>query len=429
MRTGVATGAGLAWGLAAWPITVVIAFFGSAALNLLRRAFTESVGVWISWPEPTFFGFWAGAALLVGTVTWAFRRRASPWGLWLGGWAWWAVCGAVVATLYPGFGYVFVVPTLAAALVGLTALAMARSGGRVSPAGTTIAFAAPAFVALIVWLPQAWFLKDFIGLGNMPPVALAVAVGLTGSTALFADLPRPGRVIVGLAAITLVLLGVGTRVPVFSADSPQWASVVYALDADSGEARWFYTGFPLPERVFEEGGFGDDYGRPLPWTLGDGGAVAAAPVVALPGPQIDVIETQGDSGIAENEESGIRVRARLHSPRGAPVMQLAFATESAPTTVTFGGVAVPEDEARFPVFDDDFVVYTIWTVPDSGVVAEFSFTSGVEPTLYLADRSYDLPPVARALQAARPTTAVPIGGGDATVVWRRMSLRPRRSGG
>ncbi len=414
VRAGVATGAGLAWGLAAWPITVVIAFFGSAALNLLRRGLTESVAIWISWPEPTFFGFWAGAALLVGTMTWAFRRWAAPWGLWLGGWAWWAACGAVVATLYPGFGYLFVVPTLAAALAGLAALIMARGGARVSPAGTTIVLAAPALVALLVWLPQAWFLKDFIGLGNMPPVALAVAIGLTGSASLFADLARPGRVVAGLAGITLVLLGVGTRVPVFSADSPQWANVVYSLDVDSGEARWFYTGFPLPERVVEEGGFGEDYGRSLPWTPGDGGAVAAAPVADLPGPQIDVIETQGDIG----------VRARLYSPRGAPVIQLAFPAESAPTTVTFDGVAVPEDEARFPVFDDEFTVYTIWTVPESGVVAEFSFPSGVEPTLYLADRSYELPPVARALQAARPTSAVPIGGGDATVVWRRMSLRP-----
>ena len=43
-----------------------------------------------------------------------------------------------------------------------------------------------ATIALVVWLPHAWFLKDFIGLGNMPPVAALVAIGLTGSAPLFA---------------------------------------------------------------------------------------------------------------------------------------------------------------------------------------------------------------------------------------------------
>jgi hypothetical protein len=408
IRRGVIAGRRVAWGLLAFPLTLVVAFFGSAVFNLLRRQFTPSVGVWISRPEPTFFGFWAGAALLVALMTWAFRRGATPWGLSAGCWLWWAAAAAVVSTMYPGFGYLFLVPTAAAALALAAAVVFT---GR-----STLVFSIPALIALLVWLPQAWYLKDFIGLGNMPPVALIVAFALTACGPLFAPIERPGRATAGLAAVTVALLGIGTRVAVFSEESPQWANVIYSLDADSGRARWFYTGFPLPDAVVAAGGFGEEFGRPLPWTPGDGGAVADALPTDLAPPEFVVLEqwAAGDS---------VTIRARVRSPRGAPVVQVAFGSGAVPTRVTFGGEEVPEDEASFPLFDGDFAVYTIWTVPDSGAVAEFTVPAGARFDFLIADRSYDLPDVALPLQAARPATAAPIGAGDATVVQRRVAVR------
>ncbi|MDH3732430.1 MAG: M28 family peptidase [Gemmatimonadota bacterium] len=414
IRRGVVAGRRLAWGLVAWPTALVVAFFGSAVLNLVRKSASLSPGVWISRPDPTFFGFWAGAALLVAACAWLFRRGARPGGLWLGAWIWWAICGLAVSWAFPGLGYLFVAPTLAAAAFGLGGLL--RPHGATPLAPVLPAIAASAFVALLVWLPHVWFLKDFIGLGNMPPVAAMVAIALTTAMPLAAALPRPGHTVTGLAIAALVLLGVGTRMPAFSEEAPQWANVVYSLDADAAEARWFFTGSPLPEAVVAAGGFAGEFGRVLPWTPGESGPTAEAPDAGLPAPELEVIEPPPEQGEPR------RARVRIRSVRGAPVVQIAFEADRAPDVVRLGGVRVPEDRAAFALFDPDYRVFTVWTVPDSGVVAELEWTgSGPLPVL-IADRSPGVPEVARRLVEARPAAAVPIGAGDATVVHVRREL-------
>ncbi len=246
VRCGAASGRQLKWGLVAWPVTVLVAFFGSAVFNLVRKSLSLAPGVWVSRPEPTFFGFWAGAAVLVGLMTWLFRKSARPAGFWLGGTFWGALAGAILSWFIPGLGYLFVVPTLFAVLAGL--VVFVAIGRARTPRGhlESAAYAITALVALLVWLPHMWFLKDFIGLGNMPPVAAGVGIALTTIMPLAGGVRRVWPVIAGSVATTLILLGVGTRVPAFSEDTPQWANVLYALDAEAGTARWLYTGFPIP---------------------------------------------------------------------------------------------------------------------------------------------------------------------------------------
>jgi hypothetical protein len=103
-------------------------------------------------------------------------------------------------------------------------------------------------------------------------------------------------------------------------------------------------------------------------------------------------------------------------------MQLAVPAEAGLTGVRLGGVDVPEDQAAFPLFDSDYRVFTIWTVPDSGLVARLDWEGPDPLTVWLADRSPGVPDVAAALVRARPVTAVPIGGGDATFVFLRREL-------
>ena len=114
------------------------------------------------------------------------------------------------------------------------------------------------------------------------------------------------------------------------------------------------------------------------------------------------------------------VRGRALSPRGAPILQWAFPAAAAPDQVAFEGVVVPPDESKYDLFDPDWRVFTIFTVPADGVAFELSYPPGHTPDFHLADRSYGLPHVSSALAAARPAWSAPRGPGDSTVVVRRF---------
>ena len=215
-----------------------------------------------------------------------------------------------------------------------------------------------------------------------------------------------------------MLLGIGTRVPAFSDQAPQWANILHSTDDDAETAHWFYTGFPVPPAVAAAADFEDDFGRPLPWAPGEAGTRAPAPT-AGPRRRPEGSRVSSKSGVGEGRS---HVRARIRSIRGAPVLQLAVSRDAGLSAVRLGGRDVPEDRSGFDLFDPEFEVFTIWTVPDSGVVAELEWRSSASLALWLSDRSSGVPAVAHSLIDARPTNAVPIGGGDATLVYTRRSI-------
>ena len=85
-------------------------------------------------------------------------------------------------------------------------------------------------------------------------------------------------------------------------------------------------------------------------------------------------------------------------------------------------VDVPEDRARYPLFDPEYHVFTVWTVPASGVAVEIELADLREVDVELLDRSYTLPDAAASLVDARGLRAVPSGLGDATLVRRTMRI-------
>jgi hypothetical protein len=63
-------------------------------------------------------------------------------------------------------------------------------------------------------------------------------------------------------------------------------------------------------------------------------------------------------------------------------------------------------------------------MPAEGIEMSFTLPSASPVEAYLLDESYALPPDGMFLKKARPPDAVPSQDGDATVVSRRIEIRP-----
>ncbi|MEV4496614.1 M28 family peptidase [Micromonospora arborensis] len=177
------------------------------------------------------------------------RRRIGPAALAVGGLAWLALLGVLLAVAVPGGAYLTTLPAVAGALGGLVALRTRQTGP-----WPVVAVTAAAAVGVIILLPTVVLLFPALGMA-MGGVAALVAV-LLGLTALpVVDLLHPqaggqrgmralrarrlGTLPAAAAAVTAVVLaGVGLGVDRFDAAHPAPTHLMYALDAGTGQARW-----------------------------------------------------------------------------------------------------------------------------------------------------------------------------------------------
>ncbi|MEV4823549.1 M28 family peptidase [Micromonospora sp. NPDC049274] len=235
------------------------------------------------------------------------RRRIGPAALAVGGLAWLALLGVLLAVAVPGGAYLTTVPALAGALGGLVALRTRRTGP-----WPVVAVTAAAAVGVVILLPTVVLLFPALGMA-MGGVAALVAV-LLGLTALpVVDLLHPqaggqrgmlalrarrlGVLPAAVAAVaTVVLAGVGLRVDRFDAAHPAPTHLMYALDAGTGQARWLsHETDPQPWTDGYVGGVAD-VGDDFPG-LGDG-ELRSGPAQAanLPAPKLDVLADTSAGG-------------------------------------------------------------------------------------------------------------------------------------
>jgi len=395
------------WAFAAFPLLVLVAFFGAALLNAARRAVTEIVSVNVSDPRPSFIGFALWGLALVHLMAPWLARRAGPQGAWIGTWGWWALLGVGLAWAVPEAAYLTLIPVLAASF---TAFLLRGDMGR----RPLWRMAMPALVAALVWYPNLVFVYDLAGIGNLPPVAGLVAIVAT-TTGPLADGRWARRMVLTVALAALALVGFGTRVPTFTDDQPQYANLTYVLDADRGQASWTFSGSPLPATLGTAAEFGD-WRRPVAFAPQEAGYGAPAPVLSLAPPRFDVATRTSSDG-------SVTIEGRLISPRGARVAQLVFPSDRAPERMEIAGAVVPPDEAAFALFDEAYRVFTVWTLPAEGVPIVLTLAGDGPVGVRLVDRSGGLPEAARVLEQARPSWSAPVGPGDQTVVTTEIELR------
>ncbi|MGC5019769.1 M28 family peptidase [Micromonospora sp. DT47] len=283
-----------------------------AGITALRPGYAELLDPY----RPTWFRL--AVVALAAAILFAWyaltRRWAGPAALAIGGLGWLAVLGVVLAALVPGGSYLATLPALTGALAGLLAL-----GTRIDGPWPVLAVTLAGAVAVVILLPTVVLLFPALGMAMGGVAALfAVLLGLAALPVV--DLLHPAAggqrglvalrarrlgalpaVAAGLAAV--VLAGVGLRVDRFDAAHPVPTHLMYALDADNGEAEWLsHEEEPQPwtrPYVQEKGS--------VAWffpTLGDerifyGQATAAN----LPAPKLEVLADTTTGG-----ERTLRVR-------------------------------------------------------------------------------------------------------------------------
>jgi hypothetical protein len=122
-------------------------------------------------------------ALLIVTAVAAGLRRAGWTGLWSGIWLWWAGLGLALALALPGASYLFLVPALAAGLLGTVGT---------SRHGEVVATALPAGIAVLLWAPIVLTLHQALGTAILPAITTLVAFLLSPLTPLLAAASRRG---------------------------------------------------------------------------------------------------------------------------------------------------------------------------------------------------------------------------------------------
>jgi hypothetical protein len=408
-----------AWGLLEWVVIVVVTGLLAYILGRLIHRVGATPVNWIAHPIPLLAAFWSLPVAMVVTHAMLFSRRAGFWGSWAGIWTWWALLSVVISWLMPGVSYVFLVPSIVAALAALP-FTLARTD---KEGGDSWAVIPPLGVAGMVSFSPLLLL--YTGLGNqvLIPIAVLVALVLTPFAPLCTGLKKAGdlsRLAFPLVPIVATALAAfaAVVVPPYSAKAPEHANMEYWLDADSGKSQWL--AFPESNRLPEPIRLATQFRRveagPFPWSS-QGSFIADALHMDLAPPTFTVL--------GSSESGGKRsFRALLRSERGAPETMVLFPPDANVESVRMEGLPVAPETERERRYLNGWAYYGCSTTPAKGIEISFQIPTGRSVEVYVVDRTTGLPPEGQFLLQARPLTATSFSEGDLTVLSRRVQLIP-----
>jgi hypothetical protein len=328
---------------------------------------------WIAYPLPALVSLHTAAAAVSLGILLLLASRSTPHALWAGTWIGWGLLGALTAAFVPGMSYLFIVPTMAAAITG-----------SLPP---NIAFAAPAAVAATLVLALATALYEALGFAVPPLVVLPTLLLATTLAPMLVGLDpaftkRTPRILAGIAVVAAIM---ALLVPKFSASNAQRVNVVFRQDETATASA----------RVFIDTTWG-----PATW-----GAPPDAMLAAIGG------SSRKDAALRR------KVRARLRSQRGASTIALVFPLGRRVNVRVEGRSAVPR-----PV--DNGSVVGLLGVPAEGILVELDAV-GVGPIpITILDRTYGVPAKTKAEDAvnARSKAATTFQDGDVTVISKSLSI-------
>ncbi len=360
-----------------------------------------------------------GGALLAAAL---LARRAGPGGL---------LAGAALATGGLSAALAVALP-LATPLAAPPALAFGLAAAlrrRTEPDGVVVLALAllPAAIAAVVAAPVAFLLPSILGapaaavsaivVAALVFPAVAVAHAAPGAGSRGPERSRSQRLVPAGAAFSLatLLAAVQVAIPHATADAPE--RLTFAFHEESGVARWLAEAEhdALPAAVRDAVPFPSRRAVPFPWQPWRHSFAAPAPPLGLPPPRLEVLSSEADGG-------GRRVRARLSSPRGAPVVLLLLPPSARLVAATVAGVEVPVPPPRALARSGGYRLVGSMTAPPEGVLVELALSGDGRIEVVVVDRSRGLPDTGAPLVAARPDTAVPSGEGDVTVATARPRL-------
>jgi hypothetical protein len=392
------------WGLLAWFVSMLAVGVLALILGFILKRAGATGSPWVAHPLPAEVSFWALAIAVVSLIAIWFAERAGFLGLWVGVWSWWALLGLAIASRIAGVSYILQAAICAAALAGLLILFRPELSSRAG----TIAVVVPLAIGATLGFVPALLLYQSFGGPALPGIALLVGLLCTPIAPLCADAQRPRK----LSVVAVIVA------PVFSAKAPEHVNLEYVQEADSGKSQWvvYPASGRLPEPLRMATNFRYEDAGPYPWIV-EPSFVVNAPYLDFAPPTFTILELSA--------VRGQRVyRALLRSERGAPEAQVAFPPNSGIESVSAENEPLQPESESLRRGLNGWCVYSFSAMPAKGVELSFTLPAGKSVEVYALDATYSLPSEGFFLLKARPLTAVPYGGGDRTIVSRRVELLP-----
>ena len=361
-------------------------------------------------------------ALLVPLVAVrVFARRTNAWSLWIANLMLLGALALLCSLQFAELSFLFIVP-VAAALIGgalvLRELRHTRGATRLPQS----AVALPIFGAAFTLLPSLLMTYAALGADAWPIFTAICGLIAIGLAPLLVDVrSRTHRASLLLATVS-ILLGTALTIlqPPYSKEMPQRTLLWYALDADSGSARWILQ--PDSKRSAPQLDFDDTAANreaTVPMGNISGVHTASAPRLGYAAPELALID-------AASHGSATTYRVRLRSARAAAEIELAL-----PPTMNVQSAALIDGEQRLPAHFLRAPDGTKWLdligVGEAGVELELTVPGSDAHTVHLLDRSYGLPPEGAALRAVGPAVTTASQDGDLSIVYRSLTLKAARS--
>ena len=345
-------------------------------------------------------------ALSVTAASYAVARRWSTTrGLHVGALIVWLVLALVLGMRVPGVGYLIIWPLLFAA------------GAALLTRGREVADWAAAVVTLLI-LVGFIYGASVVTLGVAGTGAIALGVGASLVTLLLAPqleliagdarwAAAPWLAGAGVACLVIAALSVHP-----SADHPLRSALVYAENADSGDA-WLGT-LGSATNAWTRDAIGEGTPGPSPaWTArlsANAGHFTGRKVQRVPlgAPNATLIR---DSLI----EGARHVVLRVSAPAGTTGLVMRARGAKVLTSSIDGRVV---DTTRYRYRARDWVM-EYWSVPDTGAIVALSIPAGGHIDFDLAARRPGIPAVPGVTIPPRPPHVVPSQTGDVSIVYRQ----------
>jgi hypothetical protein len=383
LRENETTSRAITFGVLAWLGSVFGALVTGVALGYLANV-RSGGATWVAHPLPSIVAMALAGLGVAVLVAGALSLRARFDGIFYGGAICWCVMTIALLIYLPGGSYLALVPAL---VLGVCALLRAI----VDLNEVTIA-AIGCVVAGILLLPVALSFYDALGGPVLPAVAAIFALVATTFAVV---VRRGGWVMLGAAAVLVI---VAITLPPYTAESPRRNSLRYL---DDGTRTVWQADRLLPG--FKGQKVGEWINTEIP--------TSPAPDAGLQGVEVRVVR--------EDRSGGKRTLVvALHSPRGAQRLGLLVHAPSLASMRVNGVAPRPTTRTVRNVLNPGWYRVSIRGTSDAEV--EIALKDEAEVELVAADVSYDLPPTATQVIAARNAAlGVPSDDGDTSTTLRR----------
>jgi hypothetical protein len=411
----------LAAGLAAAIVTGVWRVARALHAGLALLPWQRPYDIW-----PYVLGFvFLTIALFASVYAFLFRKTGAM-NLFAGALFCWLALLVFSTVALPLGAYLFAWPLLFA----LAGLAFAFASGDESFVSARhlglVALCAAPGVVLVAPLIYMFFLMLGLELGGAFMFLVAMVAGLLIPCIRALTSRRRWLLPAVAAGIGLCFVVVGLGRAGFDARHRRIDSVFYFLDADAGRARWAsadgaiddWTSQFIKADAMRKGSLADVF----PWARAQT-LEADAPVVALPAPDVRVVEDRTDGDVRT-------LRLRLVSARRAPMLIFYTGPEAFVLRATLGGkTLLGEDSKTTDGARAGSLRVSFAAPPPEGLELLLETRTDAPLDLVVEDLSYGLPEVAGQTFRPRPGDAMPAPAyrtSDTTIVRKSFALAPRK---